>query len=64
MFATLPKEKKREPRHDPSSVYTGIVVAKRFLRGLGRLPDWSERVQQLLDADPEFRAGIMQPRPR
>ncbi len=64
MFATLPKEKKREPRHEPSSVYSGIVVAKRFLKGMNRLPDWSERVSALLDEDAEFRAGILQPAPR
>ncbi|MGN7798242.1 Abi family protein [Leifsonia sp. 22587] len=64
MFGTLPKEKKREPRHEPSSVYSGIVVAKRFLRGMNRLADWDERVSALLDEDAEFRSGILRPEPR
>jgi abortive infection bacteriophage resistance protein len=64
MFATLPKEKRREPAHAPSSVYSGIVAAKRFLKGMGRLPDWPERVASLLEGDPEYRAGILHPAPR
>ncbi|WP_431218442.1 Abi family protein [Leifsonia xyli] len=61
MFSTLPKEKKREPRHEPASTYTGIVVAKRFLAAMDRLPDWSDRVDAVLEADPEFRDGILNP---
>lgn len=64
MFATLPKEKKREPRFDRASAYSGIVVAKRFLRAMGRLPDWEVRVNELLDSDKDFRSGILQPEPK
>lgn len=64
MFATLPKEKKREPRHQPASVYSGIVTAKRFLKAMGRLPDWADRIDALLESDLEFREGILLPHPR
>ncbi|RXF83094.1 hypothetical protein CffCFBP3418_17230 [Curtobacterium flaccumfaciens pv. flaccumfaciens] len=64
MFATLPKEKKREPKFDRASAYSGIVVAKRFLRAMGRLPDWEDRVNELLDSNAGFRSGILQPDPK
>ena len=63
MFSTLPKEKKREPAHAPASAYSAIVVAKRFLKAMGRLPDWSTRVDALLDSNPGFREGILHPEP-
>ncbi|WP_374010016.1 Abi family protein [Leifsonia sp. LS-T14] len=64
MFSTLPKEKKREPRHEPASTYTAIVVAKRYLAAMNRLPDWGRRVDALLHADADFRDGILNPLPR
>jgi hypothetical protein len=63
MFATLPKEKKREPQHRPASAYSGIVVAKRYLKAMDRLPDWAGRVDALLDSDAGFRDGILRPQP-
>ncbi len=63
-FATLPKEKRREPKHLPGSAYTGIIVAKRFLRAMGRAEDWGDRVDALLASHEVFRAGILEPAPR
>jgi len=34
------------------------------LKALDRMPDWSCRVDELLDSDADFREGILWPRPR
>ena len=64
MFSTWKKEKKSEPAHDPAGPYSAVIATKRFLKALDRMPDWSSRIDELLDSDADFREGILWPRPR
>jgi abortive infection bacteriophage resistance protein len=63
-FATLPKEKRREPKFSSAGAYAAIVALKRFLAQLEPGTDWALRVDELVNSDREFRDGLLFPSPK
>jgi abortive infection bacteriophage resistance protein len=60
---TLKKDKRRERAHAPQSVYATIVALKRYVSAVDPAHTFPDELDDLLDSDPEFAAGICFPAP-